>query len=241
MKRLTNNEFITRANIIHHNRYNYSLVDYINNKIPVIIICKKHGEFPQRPNEHLDGCGCPCCGIESQISKIKYNNDIFIEKADIVHNYSYDYSLTDYKSHDEIILIICKEHGKFEQFPVNHLQGYGCSHCNASKGEISVRKYLIENNIDFSEQHEFPGLKYKTNLKVDFYLPEQNTCIEYDGIQHFESVEYFGGDENFKKILERDSIKNKYCEDNNIRLIRIPYTRFKNINEILSKNISKNI
>ena len=66
-------------------------------------------------------------------------------------------------------------------------------------------------------------------LKFDFYLPDYNCCIEYDGKQHFEPIDYFGGKNGFIKTQERDDIKNQYCKNNDIKLIRIPYTDLKKL------------
>lgn len=71
---------------------------------------------------------------------------------------------------------------------------------------------------------KFDNCKYKNKLPFDFYLPDYNICIEYDGLQHYESIEYFGGEKNYKLRIEKDKIKTKYCQDNNIILERIIYS-----------------
>ena len=78
-------------------------------------------------------------------------------------------------------------------------------------------------SIDFIQQKTFPECKDKQVLQFDFYLPEYNICIEYDGIQHFESKEYFGGDKQFIITQRHDNIKDEYCMNNNIKMIRIKY------------------
>ena len=85
--------------------------------------------------------------------------------------------------------------------------------------------HLENNNINYSRQHKFEGCVYKNKLPFDFYLPNYNCCVEYDGIQHFVSSEFFGGEEKLKYIQNNDKIKNEYCNDNNIRLIRIKYNK----------------
>lgn len=104
--------------------------------------------------------------------------------------------------------------------------------CANSKGEVKVREILIEANINFEEQKEYNNLKASSGncYKFDFYLPDYNCCIEYDGIQHFETTGWQDED-GLKKTKERDRIKNQYCKDNNIRLIRIPYTDFNILDE----------
>lgn len=112
-----------------------------------------------------------------------------------------------------------------------------------SKGEIKIAKYLKDNNVDFEEQKRFLDCKDKNTLPFDFYLPLLNVCIEFDGRQHIEPVDFGGNRENvalynFKKIQQHDKIKNQYCKDNNINLLRIPHTEFDNIEKILLEKLS---
>lgn len=98
--------------------------------------------------------------------------------------------------------------------------------CLISQGEQLLTKIFIENNIKYTKQKIFSDcVNPKTNclLRFDFYLPEYNCCIEYDGEQHFKEKNTWYTQEEFKELKERDSIKNQYCKNNNIKLIRIPY------------------
>jgi len=104
-----------------------------------------------------------------------------------------------------------------------HLKGQGCPICKESKGEKKVREFLIKHNIIFIPQHTFFECKNTNVLPFDFYLPDYNTCIEYDGIQHFKPVNRFGGEKGFLLTKQNDLIKNKFCLVNKINLIRIPY------------------
>ena len=111
-------------------------------------------------------------------------------------------------------------------------RGQRCG-CELSKGEIIIKKFLKENNIKFEKQKKFEDCKYKNILSFDFYISEKNILIEYDGIQHFEKQEFFGGEKRFKEQQKIDSIKTQYCIDKEIILLRIPYTEINNINGIL--------
>ena len=128
----------------------------------------------------------------------------------------------------------------FMQTPNMHLNdSQGCHRCKVNKGEERVRQYLNDTGTYFVEQESFEGCKCKKNLSFDFYLPNQNICIEYDGIQHFKPIRFGGMSEEkadvcFKKGQKNDHIKNSYCFLNNIKLIRIPYTEYDNIEEILN-------
>lgn len=114
----------------------------------------------------------------------------------------------------------------------------GCPVCNSSKGERKINNILLSYSIEYIR--EYSVNVDNQSYRFDFYLPKENTLIEHDGIQHFESIEYFGGDEAFKLIQEGDNTKNIYCKDNNINLIRIKYDEdddfiLDKLNHILSK------
>jgi very-short-patch-repair endonuclease len=93
---------------------------------------------------------------------------------------------------------------------------------------------LLENSYTILEQYSFKEI---SKLKFDFYIESLNLCIEYDGIQHFEAIEHFGGEEALLKTKERDEIKNNYCFNNNINLLRIPYWEFHNIEKLIQEKI----
>ena len=99
----------------------------------------------------------------------------------------------------------------------------GCAE-HDSTGEILISNILNENYISYFYNYRFDDCRNILPLPFDFYLPDYNVCIEYDGIQHFESIEYFGGDKEFQRRQINDDIKNQYCAKNNITLIRLPYT-----------------
>ncbi|MBS4894063.1 MAG: hypothetical protein KHZ90_09870 [Veillonella parvula] len=117
--------------------------------------------------------------------------------------------------------------------------GISCPVCNESKGEKTIRLYLENNNIKFKQEYVFADCKHKYTLPFDFYIPNYNLCIEFDGIQHFEVREHFGGNKEFKNTQIRDEIKNKYCKDNNINLLRIPYWKLDNIENILDEEFDR--
>lgn len=118
------------------------------------------------------------------------------------------------------------------------LAGRRCPICNASKGEGEIAKILDFNNIEYFRQYRFEECKLHLPLPFDFYIPKHNVCIEYDGEQHYHIIEYFGGYEGFVTRVIRDTIKNIYCENNNIKLIRISYLEFDDINNILTEQIN---
>ena len=229
-KKLTTEQFIEKAKQIHGNKYDYSLVDYINSKTKVKIKCNNCGNiFEQIPDVHTNSRhGCTFCSPTS-----KLNTEQFVEKARIIHGDDYDYSLVEYKNSNTKIKIKCNNCKKiFEQRPYDHLKGCGCF-C-VYKGEIEIENYLKENNISFEKTKKYSNLKDKSLLSYDFYLPSKNLLIEYNGEQHYKN--------KFKKTfhewhrqLHHDWLKRKYAKDNNINLLIIPYWKFGNIKEILDK------
>jgi len=287
MPKLVNNEdFIEKSKIKHFDNYDYSKVNYINNSTDIIIICKKHGDFLQKPAVHLRGSGCNDCNLEKRSFLNRSNKECFIEKSIKVHNSKYDYSKVDYINNKTKVIIICKKHGEFLQeprahilqkqgcpycsnkmidnlnfikkckevhgdyydyskvnykksiekikiicpkkhifysTPNNHINGRGCPICRESKGEREIRKYLEENKLNFKREFRFKDCKYKRPLPFDFYLPNNNICIEFDGEQHFNKFRFEKDESKLELRRIKDNIKNKYCMDNNIILIRISY------------------
>jgi hypothetical protein len=134
-EKLTNITFIEKANKVHDNIYDYSKIEYKNNKIEVLIICKKHGEFKQKPNSHISSRhGCPkCAGTE------KLNTEIFVKKAKLVHGNLYDYSLVEYKNNKTPLTIICNIHGEFNQNSNSHISSMqGCPTCGGTEKLITT-------------------------------------------------------------------------------------------------------
>jgi Zn finger protein HypA/HybF involved in hydrogenase expression len=221
-RKLGLSKFIELSNIKHDYRYDYSLIkEYEDNKSKVKIICKEHGVFEQRVNDHKSkGIGCPECTMD----RFRLSTKDFIIRSNIIHNNKYIYPKNiNFKSNKEKVKIKCEYHDIFKQRVDSHLNGQGCPSCKDSKGELVVRNYLLDNNIEFESQKKFIDCVYQNELKFDFYLPEYNTCIEYNGKQHYIPINYFGGEKSFKYQLIRDKIKSEYCENNNIKLIIIKY------------------
>lgn len=117
-------------------------------------------------------------------------------------------------------------------------QSQSCPICSESKGERAVRLYLEKNNIEFKQEYRFDDCRYKDFLRFDFYIPSLNLCIEFDGEQHYKANDYFGKKE-FELTQKRDRIKNNYCEEKGIGLLRIPYWEIDNVDKILNKELKK--
>jgi len=213
--------FVNISNIKHNNKYDYSESNYINSVTPVKIICPIHGVFNQTPNTHYK-CGCQKCYFEKPKSKLTI--ETFISKSINIHGdvYIYDKSICEH-SHS-MVKIVCPVHGEYSQMAYSHMQGKGCPVCKKSKGEKAIHKFLMGSLVKFIPQKKFNDCLNVKHLSFDFYLPDYNMCIEYDGKQHFEPVNRFGGLNGFEKTKKNDKIKTDYCFKKDIKLIRIAYT-----------------
>lgn len=235
----TTSDFINKAKKKFGNLYDYTQTVYSGINSPVKIICKQHGEFERIPSEFFKGHICPKCKNENS-NKIKNERSekTFIDKANLIHNNFYSYENIKYTNYKTKVNIVCNIHGEFKQLPGEHLRGKGCPKCSQSKGEKNIETFLIKNNIHFNREFYFAGCisKKSGKLRYDFYLPNYNTCIEFDGPQHFKVSNYFGK-EAFKNTKENDEKKNKYCSDNGIGLIRIKYTDKDKIPKILKEHL----
>lgn len=240
-KRFTTSEIIEKFKEVHGDKYDYSQVEYKGLKEKVKIKCHEHGFFLQTPADHIySKAGCPICASIINGKQQRQTKDEFVDKANKVHRFKYDYSLVPEDSlSNEKVPIICPEHGLFMQIKNNHLKGAGCPHCPKScisLGEKRVSEILDALGVEYIPQYkiknESVSCKNK-NLFVDFYLPNYNLFVEYNGSQHYEADFYFGGEERLKRQQERDTALRKYCNEHDISLIEIPYWDYDNIETIV--------
>ena len=152
-------EFITKAKEIHGDIYDYSKVEYINNKTNVIIICKKHGEFQQTPHKHLSKSGCNYCGTDHTAEIRRKPISEFIEESKNTHGDKYDYSKVEYINGNTKVIIICKKHGEFPQTPNSHIQGNGCSKC-AGQYVPSTEEYIEKAKEIHGDNYDYSKVNY---------------------------------------------------------------------------------
>lgn len=158
--KLSKNEFVGKATEIHNNLYDYKRVAYVNMSTPVEIVCKKHGAFWMTPRQHLNSGTCrKCCGLE-------IDTEIFIERANRIHNDRYLYTDARYRSAHHKVSIICKEHGRFTQRAFAHLSGQGCPICRYKTPKIGGRLSRQTILRRFKNQHgnyyDYSKMKYTT-------------------------------------------------------------------------------
>lgn len=237
---------ISKAKAVHGEKYDYSQVNFDNlfgKSQNQKISCSIHGVFEQSWIAHVTNkSGCPKCALQSKSIKRRAKLEDFINNAITVHGNKYDYSQVNYQGAHKKVSIICSTHGVFECTPANHWSNkVGCQKCvyaNASRGELFIANWLTENNIKFETQKSYPDLFWKSSngrLKYDFWLPDNNMLIEYDGEHHTLPISWdknIDGTKRLAEQIERDKIKTNYAKLKNIQLIRISYKD--DIHKILS-------
>ncbi len=222
----TTASFIFKAKKVHGDYYDYSLVNYISSKENVDIICKTHGTFSQKPNNHLTGYGCNSCGVETSSEKQSLSLEVFIERSNEVHNFKYDYTESEYNNFKTKIKINCKEHGDFYQKPNDHLNGRGCSKCSKaiSKEELEVLDYILSLNTKYSIVTSYRP-EWLERKELDIYIKDLNLAIEYNGSIFHHSSKSDSITNSYIKNTYKDRLyhfnKWKLCFENNVTLISI--------------------
>ena len=158
-KKKTQEEVIQDFIKAHGDKYDYSLVKYVNNITPVKIICRKHGMFEQKPEKHKAGQGCPDCGREKTMMAKRITWDGFITEAKAIHGEKYEYVKDENIATHGWAKIKCKKHGWFRQKVYSHLQGHGCDKCarekNANKRAITKDEFLEKAKEKHGDKYDY--------------------------------------------------------------------------------------
>jgi hypothetical protein len=177
-KKVTTEDFIQRAREAHGDKYDYSKTVYVAAIKDVTIICPTHGEFQQRPANHLSGGGCHECGGNKPLTVEK-----FIERANAKHGHRYDYSQVNFRNVEDKTVIICPEHGPFEQRVMTHLKGFNCPKCGrksvAGKLGHSLERFLQDAKNVHGDKYDYSEVNYKNALiKVKIICPEHGAFFQ---------------------------------------------------------------
>ena len=172
----TTQEFIEIAKSVHNDKYDYSKTEYINSSTKVRVICPKHGEFWQMPNNHLRGQGCPICKNEKKSLISTSNTEEFVKKAKQVHGNKYDYSKVKYIDAKTKVCIICPIHGKFYQTPNSHLMGRGCFECgllSCKPKSLTTEEFIEKARKIHGDKYDYSKVKYvNTYTKICIICPK---------------------------------------------------------------------
>lgn len=154
-------KFIEKAINKYGNKYDYSQVNYVNNRTKVDIVCPSHGIFQQRPDNHLYSNGCPKC------RKNSLGERNFIKRAIDVHGDKYDYSHVNYANIKSKVTIICPTHGVFEQKADSHISGHGCNKCKYDDMRLTLSEFISNSNHKHDFKYDYTKVKLTTvNEKV---------------------------------------------------------------------------
>jgi hypothetical protein len=205
---LTTDEFITKAREVHGDLYDYTETVYERSNKLVTITCPTHGDFKQKPNNHLTGHGCFNC---NQLGAPAMTQAEFLSKAQDTHGDLYCYRDSGYTRSRVPTTVHCKKHGPFQQMPEKHLAGHGCPSCamsGPSKAQTEVSDFLagyhnVQNEVCLDG----------SRLRLDILLPERALAVEYHGLIWHSS-----------KMLDdprKDFKKHKLAESQGIRVIHI--------------------
>ena len=214
---------------VHSNKYKY--LEYNSDTRIIKIECPVHGIISQSLNSHISGRGCKKCGYD----KFRLTAEKFLELSKEKHPVGYMYDLSDITTVNQWILIKHSCGHIYRGRISNHLSGQGCIKCKTSLGEKRIQRFLKHNNIQYESQYPID----ESRLRYDIFIPEINMLIEYDGKQHFEPVDFFGGVKMFERRKELDKIKNNIAKKRGYVLIRISYIEEDKLEKILSRAIER--
>ncbi len=181
----TKEKFIEKGKEIHGNEYDYSLVNFISIKKPVVLRCNRNHIFEQIPELHLKGNNCRQCAVNN------YSNEEFIVKSKEIFGDTFDYSKCNYINAITKITLICKEKKhEFEVCPTKHYSTLGCPLCNKTT-EGKMEKELRQKYPNLKLQFFIKNINMIKTYPFDFLIKKHNIIVELDGKQHFERVEFF--------------------------------------------------
>lgn len=227
------------------NLYGYELLtteeEFTTTKMNVRFVCKKHGVQTMILDNLIHGHKCIYCSYEERGNNLKHSIE-YVEYVIESYNNNKLLNPDEYvNALEKNLKILCGSCGNtyitsFDAYTAKGKQKIKCFSCSCkeSKGECRIREFLIDNEIDFEQEKTFDDCRDINRLPFDFYLPKYNLIIEFDGQHHFHEIG-FGNHESTKR---HDKIKNQYCKDNNIGLLRIPYWEGNDIEKIISKQLN---
>lgn len=211
----TTEQFISDAQKIHGETYDYSLVEYKDSKTPVSIMCRTHGVFEQIPKSHLRGSGCPICASSKRVHT--YENEKFIEMSRELYGDKFEYSQCNYVGMHSHVQIICKKHGVFNVLAATHLkQNGGCPECKKERiGEL--HRYTTKDFINKAQEKHGKTYDYSNVEYVNSYTPLRIICATHGEFKQSAYIHLYGhgcprcnnstGEEEISVFLEKNDIE----------------------------------
>ncbi len=221
MRRKTDADFKQEVYDLVGTEYTF-LDSYVNVKTKLRVKHNKCGNvYEVFPSNFLTGYRCPYCYIEARKKTyVQFKREVF----DMVED-EYTFLDTYVNNHTKLRVKHNKCGNVYEVQPTDFFShNERCPYCNISHGEDLINKILKSLNINYGIQKTFDDLKDTQSLSYDFYIPSQAILIEYQGIQHYQPVDYFGGESSFETQQKHDKMKLDYAKNNGYKLITVPYT-----------------
>jgi phage FluMu protein Com len=186
---------------------NIKIIQYNGYRICSLFSCREHGEFKSKI-ETTKRHGCPRCAYNNKLARERIK---FIKKSKKVWNdlIKFDYDSLIYNGSSKKMKLFSKATGWISQLPSNHLLGFAPK---LSTGELIISNLLSSKNISFTKEMKFDGCVNIRRLRFDFYIPDINTCIEFNGVQHYKPISLFGGEEKYIYQVKNDNIKIDFCK-----------------------------
>lgn len=233
-RKLTTEEFKQRVRAMHGDAY--TLLSPFNAMMGKVRVRHNEcgSEFTIYAQNLVDGAGCPNCSLVRQPTPAEFRDEI----AELVGD---EYTvLSDYtRAQDKVLMRHAKCGNEFKVTPNSFKNGSRCPRCRDSKGEQAIRRYLTEHGFMFEQQWQIKIPGRPAPLRADFYLEQEQLVIEFDGIQHYKPIAFFGGEAGLKSNQERDALKDKWCAEHGITVWRIRYDEFDNLTNLLSERLEK--
>lgn len=226
-KRNSKNRMLTIEEVqarINKNGGECHIIDgYVDTKHKCVVKCDKCGyTWNAMVSDVMRGHGCPICGAKKQGLRTRLTEDEYKKRCYELYGNLYDLSELGYKTMRDKVYPICQKHGKIEIDAYQFLRGNGCTKCKMRANQTKLSSFLKRNKINIEDEYnKFEWLKTERGgrMSLDMYLIDYNAAIEYQGRQHFEPVDKFGGEEEFKKTKERDLNKKNGCCRHGVELI----------------------
>lgn len=216
-----------------------TIEEYTDVKMNIEFVCPKHGKQTMMLENFINGHECIDCSYEKRAQSLRYDVDYVKHKIESVNGNI----LLNPEDYQDVLTrnlnIKCKcgnifttSFNNYTKYNVNTC--FSCS-CKESSGEKIIREFLEKHCVEYEQEKRFVDCRDKKPLPFDFYLPEYNTIIEFDGQHHYTVIR---SEEHYMKTVEHDKIKNEYCKLHDILLIRIPYWEGNNIENIIAKELN---
>lgn len=175
--------FVEMARAKHGNVYDYSKVEYVNNRTKVLVVCSLHGEFVITPSNHIRGQGCRTCGRKRNADGQRKSTEQFVAEARAIHGDKYDYSRSEYQQARAKLEIVCPKHGPFQQEPWSHLSGCGCPKCGfeetADKHRLDPSQFLVRARERFGARFDYSRTGYETAwTPIEIGCPVHGTFLQ---------------------------------------------------------------